>query len=281
MSAEPRGDAPTHGLNGVSVTLLTPLYGRAHAADLLPGTTFRDPLAARLLARIDYRLPEVLTDRGNAVGSVHRAIVLDGITTEFAARHPDGVVLSAGIGLDTRAHRLDDRIPDSVTWLGVDLPDVVRLRRTLLPDDPVTLLAASVTEPGWHDTLTARTSDRPVLVLAEGLLMYFAPDQVRFFLDSCRTAFGPGTELSGDYFHPRIALSDRHPIVKATGARFRSGAPDGRHLAATAPGWHVVAEHPVMERIGPVHRAVAGLFRLVTLGSRPYAVAHLKADAPD
>ncbi|MCM2390499.1 class I SAM-dependent methyltransferase [Streptomyces albipurpureus] len=263
----------------MSATLLTPLYGRAHATDLLPGTAFRDPIAARLLAQTGYRPPEVLTDRGNAVGSVHRAIALDAITTAFAARCPQGVVLSAGIGLDTRAQRLREHTPASLTWLGADLPEVIQLRRALLPEDPVTLFAASVTEPGWYDALTTETSDRPVLVIAEGLLMYFEPDGLRFFLDSCRTAFGPGAELAGDYFHPRLALSDRHPIVRATGARFRSGAANGHRLAATAPGWHLVAEHPVMERISPLHRAAAGIFRLITLGSRPYAVAHLKAGA--
>lgn len=43
------------------------------------------------------------------------------------------------------------------------------------------------------------------------------------FLTSRRAGLGPGVvELVADCFHPRIALSDRHPIVKATGARFRS-----------------------------------------------------------
>ncbi|MFJ7127499.1 class I SAM-dependent methyltransferase [Streptomyces sp. NPDC098101] len=266
-----------HGLDGVSVTLLTPLYGRAHAAELLPGTDFRDPIAERLLEESGFRPPEVLTDRGNATGSVHRAIAIDALTEAFAARHPDGVVLSAGIGLDTRAHRLADRTPATVTWLGVDLPQVIRLRRELLPTEPVRLHTGSVTESGWHDAVAAETAGRPVLVLAEGLLMYLTQDELRGFLASCRTAFGPGTELAGDYFHPWVALSGRHPITKATGARFRSGAADGRHLAALVPGWRLVAEYPVLERISLPHRAAATLFRLLTLGSRPYAVAHLEA----
>ncbi|WP_159053952.1 hypothetical protein [Streptomyces sp. AS58] len=53
-----------------------------------------------------------------------------------------------------------------------------------MPDDPVVLFAASVTRPGRHDALTALTAGRPVLVLAEGPLMYFEPDELRFFLGS-------------------------------------------------------------------------------------------------
>ncbi|MER6202074.1 hypothetical protein ABT234_32495 [Streptomyces sp. NPDC001586] len=46
---------------------------------------------------------------------------------------PDAVVVSVGIGLDTRAERLAGALPPSVTWLGVDMPEVVDLRATLLP----------------------------------------------------------------------------------------------------------------------------------------------------
>lgn len=276
MAVDPSGGTPAHGLSGVSATLLTPLYGRAHAAELVPGTAFRDPLATLLIARTGFRAPEVLTDRSNAAGAVHRAIVFDDITAAFAVRHPDGAVLSVGIGLDTRADRLAGRTPDTVCWLGVDLPDVVRLRRELLPEDRVAVYGASITEPGWSDGPAPIAGDRPVLVLAEGVLMYLAPAGLRFFLDGCRTAFGPGTELLGDQFHPRLALSGRHPITAATGARFRSGARNGRALAAVAPGWELVADHAVMERIGPVHRAAALLFRAFTLGARPYGAVHLR-----
>ncbi|MFJ5264583.1 class I SAM-dependent methyltransferase [Streptomyces sp. NPDC088387] len=277
MDDAPGATPPQGGLTGVPATLLTPLHARAHAAELVPGTTFRDPLAADLLARTSHRAGQILTDRGNAAGSIHRATTIDALVVDFAARHPDGVILSAGIGLDTRTQRLDDRTPGTLTWLGADLPEVIRLRRELLPEDPVRLYDVSVTEPGWTALLTDETAGRPVLVLAEGVLMYFDMDELRTFLSSCRTAFGPGTELVGDYFHPRLALSDRHPIVRATGARFRSGAANGRRLAALTPGWRLVAEHQVMERISPAHRAAGALFRAVTLGSRPYAIAHLRA----
>ncbi|MER7760517.1 class I SAM-dependent methyltransferase [Streptomyces sp. NPDC097619] len=282
MVADPSDGAPAHGLSGVSATLLTPLYGRARAAELVPGTAFRDPLATRLIEETGFRAPEVLTDRSNAAGAVHRAVVFDELTAAFAAHHPDGVVLSAGIGPDTRADRLASRTPGTIRWLGVDLPEVVRLRRELLPADRVHVYEGSLTAPGWSFGPAREAAGRPVLVLTEGVLMYLEPEGLRSFLDDCRAAFGPGTELVADYFHPRIALSGRHPITRATGAHFRSGARDGRALAATTPGWELLAEHGVMERISTAHRAAAGLFRALTLGARPYATAHLRAtgDAP-
>ena len=40
-------------------------------------------------------------------------------------------VLDSGCGLDTRFQRLDD---GRLTWVGVDLPEVIALRRRLVPD---------------------------------------------------------------------------------------------------------------------------------------------------
>lgn len=289
---------------------MTPLYARAHAAELLPSAEFRDPLAAQLLDSTGYVEPEVLRDPGNALGSLYRAMCFDDLTRRFAAAHPDGTVVSVGIGLCTRAQRLAGQVPDSVRWVGVDVPEVVELRRKLLPGERVRLHAGSIVEPGWVDGVVPagrgggeRGSDRkredekgaekaagkgeyggssgggigPVLVLAEGVLMYLEPEGLASFLRTCHRELGPGTELVADYMHPRIALSDRHPIVKATGARFRSGARNGARLARVVPGWELTAEHQVMERIGRLHRATSLMFRTVTLGSRPYGIAHLRA----
>ncbi|MFE1871671.1 class I SAM-dependent methyltransferase [Streptomyces sp. NPDC059496] len=277
MSNTSEGGGAAHGLSGVAMTLLTPLYGRAHAAELLPGTAFRDPAAASVLASTGYRAPEVLTDRSNALGSVHRAIVFDELTAAFCRAHPDAVVVSVGIGLDTRAERLAGALPASVTWLGVDVPEVVRLRAELLPGDHSRVFAASITEPDWADQLLPLVGERrDVLVLAEGVLMYLDPAGLKAFLTSCRSAF-PAAELVADFFHPKVALSGRHPIVKATGAQFRSGARGGRGLAAVAPGWESIGDHRVMERISIGHRAAAGLFRLLALGAPAYSAARLRA----
>ncbi|MFD9061657.1 class I SAM-dependent methyltransferase [Kitasatospora purpeofusca] len=265
--------SPVHGLSGVAMTLLTPLYGRAHAQRLIPGTEFSDPQATRVLQETGFRESEVLTDRSNAVGSIHRAVVFDAITRRFAHTHPTGTVLSVGIGLCTRDQRLADTVPDSVRWLGVDVPEVVELRERLLPDSRARVHAASLTAPEWTEVVEARPG--PVLVLAEGVLMYLAPAEVTGFLADTRRHLGPGTRLAADFFHPWIALSGLHPISRATGARFRSGARSSTGLAALSPGWKAVAEHPVMERIGPAQRVAAAALRPLLLGHRPYAVAEL------
>ncbi|WP_244224021.1 histidine phosphatase family protein [Streptomyces tirandamycinicus] len=52
-----------------------------------------------------------------------------------------------------------------------------------------------------------------------GRALWPCPDGLASFLTSRGAGLGPGVvEVVADCFHPRIALSDRHPIVKATGA---------------------------------------------------------------
>jgi O-methyltransferase len=130
----------------------------------------------------------------------------------------------------------------------------------LLPDDPVTLVTGSLASPGWTGGLDP---GRDTLVIAEGVLMYLDSDG----LAAC---------LVGDYVHPKIAASDRHPIVKATGAKFLSGVRNGQALADTVPGYRLVAEHLVMERIGFAQRTAARAFTALTRGGRMYAIAHLR-----
>ncbi|WP_051102688.1 class I SAM-dependent methyltransferase [Parafrankia elaeagni] len=261
-------------LDEVSSTLLTPLYGRAYGQRFAPKARFTDPMAAQLLQAVAFDDSRVLSDRSNSGGTIWRSLVLDRLTVAFARRHDRPAIVTVGVGLCTRLYRLAGQVPDSASWVGIDSPEVIDIRRRLLPDEPMTLGAASATEPGWLDTFDL--AGRPVLLIAEGVIMYFGAAGLRIFLTEALRA-GSGTELVADYFHPRIAHSDRHPIVKATGARFRSGARDGAALAHLVPGWALVDEHPAMERISPAHRLAATAFRLASLGGRPYAVAHLRA----
>lgn len=262
------------GFGPVEETLFTPLWARAHAREVAPELDFEDLYAVEMLDRVGFDESRVLKDHGNVAGTIHRTLAIDGVVRDFVRRHGDeAVVVSAGIGLCARDRRLGPDLPLGVRWVGVDRPEVLDVRRELVPDDASTLAPGSVAEATWADGLPV--DGRPTLVVAEGLLMYLEPDELTAFLTGV-AGLPAGSEMVADVFHPKIALSDRHPIVKATGARFRSGVRDGAELAGLVPGLTLVAEHDVMERIGRPHRVAAKAFRLATRGGRMYHVAHLR-----
>lgn len=125
-----------------------------------------------------------------------RARILDLKTESFLAAHPGrATVLHLACGLDSRSLRVRWQ-GEGRLWVDVDKQDVIELRRQVM-SDPVAesgavyrLVDPSITEEGWLENCQVPT-DRPVVVIMEGLTMYLAPDEVygllrqitRYFLD--------------------------------------------------------------------------------------------------
>jgi O-methyltransferase involved in polyketide biosynthesis len=88
---------------------------------------------------------------------VARTAILDAQVRAFLARHPEGLVVNLGAGLDTRFHRLDN---GKLQWMEIDLPEVTAFRRKL--DEPAsprhTLFAGSVLERVWIDEVKRQRS---------------------------------------------------------------------------------------------------------------------------
>ena len=77
--------------------------------------------------------------------------------------------------MDTRAHRFT--WDAGVRWIGIDLPNVVELRRKVvsgLSDHEYTLLAGLATDP---EVITALPNDHPTIIVLEGLSSYLDPTE--------------------------------------------------------------------------------------------------------
>ena len=178
-----------------------------------------------------------------------RARTLDDWSAAFLAAHPDAVVLHLGCGLDSRAFRLDPPAP--ALWFDVDLPGVVAVRRQLYRDgDRYRMLATSVTDPGW---LAEVPADRPVLVVAEGLLMYLAEDDVRRLLARLTDRFAVG----------ELVFDGAAPWTTRLSPVLRWGLRDGRRVEEWNPRLHLRERLPLgsgYERIP--NRALRTVYRL-------------------
>lgn len=108
----------------------------------------------------------------------------------FLDRHPGGLVVDIGCGLDTRFDRLDN---NQMTWLGLDLPEVIELRHRFLPDaERCQTLARSMFDLTWLDVVLQM--DKPVIFLAEGVFSYFTETEVKTVITALAARF-PGAEL--------------------------------------------------------------------------------------
>ncbi|GAA5051230.1 methyltransferase (TIGR00027 family) [Thermocatellispora tengchongensis] len=185
---------------GVEQTTLITLYLRAwesRSKDSILG----DHFAAEAVKRIDYDFGKLMVrgGAGNRFTLALRSRQLDEWAADFLRRHPDAVVLHLGCGLDSRALRLD--LPPRVRWFDIDLPDVIDLRRKIYPEpDGYRTIGASVTDPGWLDEIPA---DRPVLIIAEGLVMHLTENDNKRLFQQLTERFGTG-ELIFDGFAPWV-----------------------------------------------------------------------------
>lgn len=187
--------------NGVQSTMLITLFLRAlDCKEKEP--ILGDRFAADAVDRIDYDWTTV--DKPNITrnrfGVALRAKQFDAWVADFLRGNPGATVLQLACGLDSRAFRLD--LPAEVRWFDVDLPDVMDLRRKLYDEaDGYRMIAASVTDDAWLAQIPA---DTPVLIVAEGLLMYLHETEVRHLLQRLTSHFRTG-ELIFDGVTPWVA----------------------------------------------------------------------------
>ncbi len=206
-------------LDPIQETLLLTLQARALDA------TMRTPILgdtrqAELADRIDYDFTKLKLKSGLICGTALRAKKLDDAVRAFTAMHQNAVVLDLGCGLDTRMLRCDP--PADVDWYDIDYPEVIELRRQLLPHSSH-LLGVDLTQPGWTQQLPA---DRPAMIVAEGLLPFLPGDSFHIMIREATTHFASGELALNGYTRFAAWAMKYHPSIKAIGIGAAQGFDD-------------------------------------------------------
>ena len=238
-------------LNAVSRSLLIPLYFRAMESQR-PDALVRDPKAVELVGRLDVDFSGVQKLKDEQVNYLLRMREFDRLARAFLAEHPDGVIVDLGCGLDTRFERVDN---GQVEWYGLDLPEVIELRKELLDETPRShFIGCSVLDFSWMDALSGQAG-RPILFLAEAMLVYLEEADVKRLVQTLAERF-PGAELVCDAYSPVVVrFHPRPPAVP----RPRWGLKDDRDVEAWAPGIRLLSQWYTFDKPEPR----LGAFRLM------------------
>ncbi len=249
-------------------TLLIPLYAKAQTGNPL----FFDARARDILDHIDYDFTRLRVPYKTVVLVCQRAKKLDAVAKSFLAEHANGVVLHLGCGLDSRFWRVDN---GQVDWYDLDMPPVIELRRQFYAEqERYHLIASSVTDLDWTNAVAA--GKRPVLVVAEGLLMYLDEANVKRLLLRLREVF-LDCRLIADVFSRMTARSaTKHPSLKQTGASIGWGIDDPHEVEGWAQGIRLLEEwyftqDPDLNRLNPGYRLaykLAGAFGMARRAHR-------------
>ncbi len=241
--------APEFQLDGVPSTLLIPLVARAFGDDIFPGFAVGDVHAAQALAQLNVDVAPFLRDKASVFGVLSRTRLFRQLAGEFFDRNPQALGVNLGCGL---AHYFQWLDRGSNHWLDADVPQVMAMRKRLLPVAGKRQRQATLdlTAPGWWQALglPERDSRQPVLLICEGVLMYLHAQEVERVLHEFGHNAPEGSEFLCDTLSwMATGCAAMHPSVRHTQAEFKWGPRHMRDFTAPHPRLTLLSEHPIME----------------------------------
>jgi len=170
-----------------------------------------DKMADDIINSIDFDFSQY--NFPNLIQVPIRARQFDDWTNDFIKKEQKGVIVSLGCGIDTRVYRINP--PDSFIWFDIDYPDVIELRKNLLPSKPsYHMIASSIMEKEWLEQIP---NGQPTLIIVEGVLMYLDVDEVKMLFERLTEHFQHG-RIIFDVMNPFMVASGRKGLKNATGA---------------------------------------------------------------
>lgn len=239
-------------LSALEKTLLIPLRGRAEDRSSTH-SLLHDELAAAVAQRLGDDVASIRSGSGVALGVALRSRIIDRAVEAFVRAHPGAVVVELGSGLDTRMYRLG---LTEVAWYDVDFPDVIALRRALIPEyPPAQAIGASLLDPGWTDAIP---TGRPTILVADGLFGFLSEHQNRQVLRHITRTFAGGELVFSAYSALTARLTGHYTKSVGMPADFRGfGFNDPYRVESLDPQLVFVDEQTVAS--SPETRDLTGL----------------------
>ena len=222
----------------VEDSLLLTLYCRA-LDNRLPKPVLSDRTADEIVRKLDYDFEQLKVNKNFILNVALRAKKLDEVASGFIRHHPDAVGLDLGAGLDTRIVRI--AAPATVDWYDVDYPAVVAARERLIPDCVnAHNIGADVTDPDWLNTVP---SDRPAVIVADGLMGFLAKEDFMSLLNRLIDHFPSGEMAFNSYTSFAIWASRHVPGTSSVAGLLKfPGVDDPRELEHWNPKLKLIRE---------------------------------------
>jgi O-methyltransferase involved in polyketide biosynthesis len=212
-------------LEGVPETLLIPLWARA-VESKQENPIIIDDLSIEMIEKIEYDFSKFDKAWMSQTGVVIRTELLDKATDGFICKNPDAVIINIGCGLDTRFFRVDN---GRINWYDLDLPEVINVRKQFFEEtDRYKMIDKSVFDYSWIKDVN--TINKPVLIIAEGVLMYFTEEEVKKLMDTLVDSFKE-SEMLFEVITPMMAKgSKNHDTIKKMNAEFQWGIKNSKEM---------------------------------------------------
>jgi len=172
---------PSSGVRNVADTARWVAYFRARETER-SDALFQDPYAKRLAGDLGFQIANTLPGGNKQEWAwVARTYLFDEFLRRVIREGAD-VVLNLAAGLDARPYRMD--LPASLRWVEVDFPEIISYKADVLagerPRCQLKRICLDLSDASARGSLFKEVSQgsTKVAVVSEGLLIYFASDEV-------------------------------------------------------------------------------------------------------
>jgi O-methyltransferase involved in polyketide biosynthesis len=243
-------DLNVTSLKGVSETLLTTLYLRSLETTRKDGI-IQDNHSVEIVKRINYNFAENYSQFTQALIAI-RTEIIDELVKNFIARHPDATIVNLGTGLCTRYFRVDN---GSINWFCIDLPEVKVVWDNLFEEsERLHYLNYSALDFNWIKKVKETASDK-ILIIAEGLLMYFSETEVKQLFNAIKANFAQSEiifDALGIFLAQKSRLNSGSLQIDAT---YKWGIKNLKEIEAWDRGIKLLAQWHYLDR----HKTRLGL----------------------
>jgi len=217
-------------LSNESETLFIPLYGKALMSRT--NTIITDKKAEEIVDNIDYDFTKLKVAKKVQVFMSLRAAIIDDYADSFIVKNPDCIVLHLGCGLDSRVLRVSNQ---AKCWYDLDYFDVIEIKKQFFYETPqYKMISSSVTDLDWMNQIDY--TSEPVLIIAEGLLMYLCENQVNELFVSLKDKFYDAEIIFDAFSKSTLKFSKYQPSLKKTEAKILWGADSPKEIEDFADG---------------------------------------------
>jgi len=257
----------TATVRGVSDTARWVAYFRAREtqrADAL----FRDPYAERLAGEYGFHLANTLPDGNKHEWAwVARTYLFDQFISRAIQEGAD-LVLNLAAGLDARPYRME--LSPTLQWVEVDLPDIVSYKEDVLgketPRCRLQRIALDLSDVAARRNLFSQLNAgaKRVVVVSEGLLIYFTPEEVSSLSTDLASQERFRTWVIDLASPGQLRLMQRTTgkQLSEAGAAFKFGPAEGAHFFASS-GWEPKDVQGMLKTAAQFKRAPVELLSLL------------------
>jgi methyltransferase (TIGR00027 family) len=254
-------------VRSISDTARWVAYFRARESER-PDALFRDPYAERLAGERGFHIANTLPEGNKHEWAwVARTYLFDKFLADEILNGAD-LVVNLAAGLDARPYRMD--LPASLHWVEIDLPEIVAYKNEMLagetPRCHLERIALDLSDvPGRRELFAdLNRRARKIVVLTEGLLIYFTAQEVAAFARDLAAGGHFATWIIDLTSPGQLKLMQRTSGAQLSdaGAAFKFGPPEGPKFFVPH-GWMPKDVRGLLQTAAQFNRSPKGLLPVV------------------